>query len=122
MTQRQQFALANPVDPDDLLVLEPFAETIRGEHQSYGTILTVDRADCLCWHACVTVLSRNLKPVPYSGLSHLQRKAAERLVRDLLKDVGQPDSEQLRWDPKCIHLIRKVTVEEQQELAESKSV
>jgi hypothetical protein len=113
MTERQNFALANPVDPDNVQAQSRFAQNIIGEHQSYGTVLNVERKDSFWWHAGVTVLSRNLKPIPHLALSNLQRKAAERQARDLLKDVGLPDSEELRWGQKSLHLLRKLTGEEE---------
>jgi hypothetical protein len=115
MTNRQSVALANPIPADDLSRASCFAETVHGAHQSYGTILTVDRrVDGLWWHAAANVLSLNFKPIPHSGLSNPERKAAERVVRELLMGVGRHDREELRWDSKSIHLIRSLTIDEEQ--------
>lgn len=119
MTDRQTFALANPLDPADLGAVSRSAQRVASEHQGYLTMLTVDKSDGLWWHAGVSVLSSNLKAVPHSGLSNLQRKAAERLVRELLNEVGRPDSEELSWDDRCVHLIRRLTIEEERKAKSS---
>jgi hypothetical protein len=95
MTDRQSLALANPIDPDDLNALMQFAATTRRGEQAYLAILSVDRKDGFWWHAGVSVVSSNLKPVPHPGLSNLQRRAAERVARELLVNVGRPDSERV---------------------------
>jgi hypothetical protein len=114
MTNRQSLALARTVPTDEVRRASCLAETVHGPYQSYGTTLTVDRReDGLWWHAEANVLSANLKPIPYWGLSNPERKAAERVVRELLAGVGSHDREEVRWDSKSIHLFRSVTFEEE---------
>src|SRR3954470_8567203 len=106
MTERQAIAIANPINFADANALARFAQTVRAGQQSYGTILTVHRDDGLYWHARVSVLSVNLKPVPVTCLSTLQQRAAERVARELLDNVGCRDSEELKREQKSFLLIR----------------
>jgi hypothetical protein len=123
MTDRQSFALANPVmDLEDLAAIEKFARTLTRGVRKFGTILTVDRyRKELWWHVSVSVLGADLKPVPIERLLAVEKTAGERLARELLGDVGRPSSDEIKDDEKSIQIIRRVTIEEDREGQRSES-
>jgi hypothetical protein len=115
MTDRQSFALANPVtDPDDVTSLMKFARTLTRGVRKFGTILTVDRKKAeFWWHVCVTPLDSALKPLLLSEIEPTDKVVTERLARELLDDVGRPDSDRNDYDEKSIHIFRWSTIEEE---------
>jgi hypothetical protein len=116
MNDRQSFALENPVtDSEDLD--EQFARTLTRSVRKFGTILTVDlHKKEFFWHACVTLLNPEGKPIPINKFSLTQRAVTLRLALELLGDVGRPDSNKIHEDKKSIHIIRPVTIEEEREV------
>jgi hypothetical protein len=79
----------------------------------FGTILTVDRFDDhLTWHVSVTALSDQFKPMLLGELRPSQREVVRQLARELLEDVGWPDSDVENVD-KSSQIVRKLTIEEE---------
>ncbi len=108
MTDRQRFALANPIDPKDDSGLLRFAQTLKRHDINFGTILAVDHNEGFWWHASVSMLSRHHKPVPLSSLTAGERKVVEQVARELLEGVGGP-SEKLSQQDKAFHIMRELT-------------
>jgi len=80
----------------------------------FGTILTVDRLDeHLTWHVSVTALSDQFKPILWNELRPSQREAVRQLARELLEDVGRPDSDVEDVQDKSYRIVRKLTIEEE---------
>ena len=94
MNDRQSFALTNvTINLEDLASLEKYAKTLVRGVRSFGTILTVDFAKKeFFWHACVSLLKSEGKPVAIKKLSLMERAVTLRLARELLGHVGRPDS------------------------------
>lgn len=114
MTDRQSFALDNPVtDTDDPSILEKYAVTLTRGTRKFGTILTIDRVkNEFVWHVCVSLLDSEGRPRSVSGFSSTDKSVTARLARELLEDVGQPNSNEIRKDEKSVHMVRPTTIEE----------
>jgi hypothetical protein len=115
MTSRQSFALSAVVaDVHDLERLKAFAKTVVNDADRFGTILTVDRFEGrLTWHVSVTALSDQFKPMSWEVLKPSQREAVRQLARELLDDVGRPNSDFEVAEDKSCQIIRKLTIEEE---------
>src|SRR4051812_12616238 len=108
MTTRQAFAIANIVrDPNNTKALEQFAKTIVNAAGRFGTILTVDKVEeGWCWHVSVTTLSEFFKPVSWKELKPSERESVRRLARELLEDVGRPDTDLDMTEEESYQIIR----------------
>jgi len=115
VTSRQSFALFNVLtDANDTEALKAFAKTVVNAAGRFGTILTVDRFDeRLTWHVSVTPLSDQFKPMLWNELKPSQREAVRQLARELLQDVGRPDSDIEDVQDKSYRIIRQLTIEEE---------
>jgi hypothetical protein len=115
VTPRQSFALSHILkDPNDTEALKAFAKTIVNDAGRFGTILTVDRLeDHLTWHVSVTPLSDQFKPMLWNELKPSQREAVRQLARELLENVGRPDSDVEDLQDKSYQIVRKLTIEEE---------
>ena len=124
MTLRQAFAISNILtDINDTESLKAFAKTIVNDAGRFGTILM---ADCwegeLRWHVSVSALSEMFKPISWDDLKPSRREAVRQLARDLLKDVGRPDTDFDLAEEKSYQLIRQLTVEEERQITAYNSV
>jgi hypothetical protein len=91
-----------------------FAKTLVNDAGRFGTILTVDRFESqLTWHVSVSALSDQFKPMLWQRLKPSQREAVRQLARELLTDVGRPDSDFEDVQDKSYQIIRKLTIEEE---------
>src|SRR4051812_12525926 len=115
MTARQSFAVLNPIsDPHETESLKPFAKTIVMGTDRFGTILTIDQFDDrLTWHVSVSALSDQFKPILWINLKPSQRETVRQLARELLHDVGRPDSDLEEVQDKCYQISRPLTIEEE---------
>jgi hypothetical protein len=115
MTSRQSFALSEVVvDVNDTDRLKAFAKTLVNDAGRFGSILTVDRFQGrLTWHVSVTSLSDQFKPIPWEELKPSQREAMRQLARELLNNVGRPDSDFEEVQEKSYQIIRQLTIEEE---------
>ena len=115
MTSRQSLALSAVVaDVNDTERLKAFAKTVVNDSGRFGTILTVDRFEGrLTWHVSVTSLSDQFKPIFWEELKPSQREAMCQLARELLNDVGGPDSDFEDVQDKSYQIIRQLTIEEE---------
>jgi hypothetical protein len=74
----------------------------------------VDRLeDHLTWHVSVTPLSAQFKPMLWNELKPSQREAVRQLARELLENVGRPDSDVEDLQDKSYQIVRKLTIEEE---------
>jgi len=112
MTSRQSFALSEVVvDVNDTDRLKAFAKTLVNDAGRFGSILTVDRFQGrLTWHVSVTSLSE-FKPMLWERLKPSQREAVRQLARELLADVGRPDSDVEDAQDKSYQILRQLTIE-----------
>jgi hypothetical protein len=119
MTQRQAFAISKILtDLNDTETLKAFAKTIVNDAGRFGTILMTDRCDGeLRWHVSVSALSEMFKPISWDELKPSHREAVRQLARELLKDVGRPDTDFDLADEKSYQLIRQLTVEEERQIS-----
>jgi hypothetical protein len=115
MTSRQTFALSAVVtDVHDIERLKAFAKTIVNDAGKFGTILPVDRFEGrLTWHVSVTALSDRSKPILWDELKPSQRESVRQLARELLNDVGRPDSDFEDIQEKSYQIIRQLMIEEE---------
>ena len=114
MSAGQQFALSNPIDPNDLAAVERFAKTITVEARRFGTILTVDKIEKqFFWHACLSVLDTAFKPIPRTNLDGTELMLAHGVLRMLLIDVGIPSVDKIIFDEKTIQIRRSITPQEE---------
>jgi hypothetical protein len=115
VTTRQTFAISNPLlDPTDTSELQKFAEKILPDGAGFFTILTVDHCDGItCWHVSVTALSPNSKPIKWNDLKPSQRESVRLVARELLENVGRPDSDFDSTEMDDYQLLRKLTIEEE---------
>ena len=67
----------------------------------------------MCWHVSVTALSPNFKPIAWKDLRPSQRETVRAVARELLEDVGRPDSDFDSTDMDDYQLLRKLTIEEE---------
>jgi hypothetical protein len=116
MTDRQVFALSHVLgDLEDLSVLKKHAVNLARGVLKFGTILTVDKyRNEFSWHVAVSLLNRELKPIPVEELSVSEKSAVMDLARELLAAIGRPDSDKVHEDEKSIHLRSATTEEERQ--------
>ena len=114
MAPRQQYALANPVDPKDLVAIQRFAKTITVAGRRFGTILTVDKVKGrFFWHACVSVLDIAFKPIPRKNLDKAELGAAKAVARILVMGVGQPNADKFIYDDSTLQIRRPLTIQEE---------
>jgi len=91
-----------------------FAQTVVNNAGQFGTILTVDLwKGALWWHASVSGLNNQFRPLSWNKLHPLDREAVRQLARDLLADVGQQDFEIEDVQENSYQIIRRLTVEEE---------
>jgi hypothetical protein len=96
--------------------LKAFAKTLVNDTGRFGTIFTVDRFEGrLTWHVSVTSLSDQFKPIPWEELKPSQREAVRQRARELLDDVGRPDSDFEDIQDKSYQIIRQLTIEEERQ-------
>jgi hypothetical protein len=117
MTDRQVFAISNvTINLEDLGGLGKFARTLTRGVTKFGTILTVDRqGNEYSWHVCVSLLDSNGLPTPLEQLSETGMAVILDLARELLGDVGRPDSDVIHNKTKSVHIVRPVTSEEERQ-------
>jgi hypothetical protein len=115
MNDRQTLALNHVVtDTGNLDNIQRYARTLVRGVRRFGTILTVDFVKKeFFWHACVSLLNPESKPIPIKKLSSMEKAVTLRLASELLGDVGRPDSEKTHEDEKSIHITRALTIEEE---------
>jgi hypothetical protein len=114
MAPRQQYALANPVDPKDLVSVRRFAKTFTIAGRRFETILTVDRVKGeFFWHARVSVLDIAFKPIPRKNLDKADLGAAKAVARILVMGVGQPSADKIMYDEKTLQIRRPLTIQEE---------
>ena len=115
MTKRQSFALCRVLaDPRNTEPLRTLAKTIINDAGRFGTILTVDLwKGELHWHVSVTPLSDQFKPMLWAQLKPSQREAIRQLARELLADVGRPESDLEDAQDERYRIIRQLTIEEE---------
>src|SRR5215467_9131216 len=117
MTDRQVFALNHVMtDLGDLAGLQKHALNLARGVLKFGTILTVDKyRNEFSWHVAVSLLNRQLKPIPIERLSVTEKSATIDLARELLADIGSPDSDKVYEDEKSVHILRSATIEEERQ-------
>jgi hypothetical protein len=117
MTDRQAFALSHVLaDLKDLSVLKKHALNLARGSLRFGTILTVDKyRNDFSWHVAVSLLNRELKPIPIEQLSVIEKSATIDLARELLANIGRPDSDRVYEDEKSVHVLRSATIEEERQ-------
>ena len=117
MTDRQVFALSHVLgDLEDLSVLKKHAVNLARGVLKFGTILTVDKyRNEFSWHVAVSLLNRELKPVPIEQLSVSEKSAVRDLARELLAAIRRPDSDRVYEDEKSVHILRSATIEEERQ-------
>jgi len=71
------------------------------------------RDGIMCWHVSVTELSPNSKLIKWNDLKPSQREAAREVARELVKNVGRPDSDVDSTEMDDYQLLRKLTIEEE---------
>ena len=115
MTDRQAFALSHVLaDLEDLSILKKHASNLARGVLRFGTILTVDKyRNEFSWHVAVSLLNRELKPIPFEQLSLTEKSATIDLAKELLADIGRPDSAKVHEDEKAVHILRAATIEEE---------
>jgi hypothetical protein len=114
MAPRQQYALANPVDPKDLVAVQRFAKTLTVAGRRFRTILTVDRVKGqFFWHACVSVLDIAFQPIPRNNLDKAALGAAKAVARILVMGVGQPSADKFIYDENTLQIRRPLTLQEE---------
>ena len=115
MPPRQSLALSSVLtNPDSTEALAAFAKTIVNDAGRFGTILTVDRLEGrLTWHVSVMSLSDQFKPISWKELKPSQREKVRQMARELLEDVGRPDSDFEDVQDKSYQIIRQLTIEEE---------
>jgi hypothetical protein len=113
MAPRQQYALANPVDPKDPVAVQRFAKTLTVAGRRFGTILTVDRVKGhFFWHSRVSVLDNAFKPIPRKNLDKAELGAAKAVARILVIGVGHPSADKFIYDDHTLQIRRPLTEEE----------
>ena len=117
MTDRQAFALSHVLaDLEDLSILKKDSSNLARGVLRFGTILTVDKyRNEFSWHVAVSLLNRELKPVPIEQLSVSEKSAVMDLARELLAAIGRPDSDRVYEDEKSVHILRSATIEEERQ-------
>ena len=114
MAPRQQYALANPVDPKDLVAVQRFAKTLTVAGRRFETILTVDRVkEQFFWHACVSVLDNAFTPIPRKNFKKADLAAAMAVLRILVMGVGQPSADKFIYDDRTLQIRRPLTIQEE---------
>jgi hypothetical protein len=115
MNDRQTLALNHvTMDTADLDNLERYARTLTRGVRKFGTILTVDlHRKQFSWHVCVSLLNSRAVPLPIDQFSSADKIVTIRLARELLGDVGRPDSDDIHEDEKSVHITRSLTIEEE---------
>jgi len=114
MAPRQQYALANPVDPKDLVAVQRFAKTLTVAGRRFGTTLTVDRVEGqFFWHAWVSVLDTAFKPIPKKNWDKAELGAAHDVARILVMGVGQPCADNFIYDDRTFQIRRPLTIQEE---------
>ena len=114
--------MSNPLlDPTDASALHKFTRTIVRDDGGVGTILTLDHFNRVsCWHVSVTTLSPISKPIKWKDLKPSQREAVREVARELLENVGRPDSDVESTKMGDYQLVRKLTIEEERLLKRSR--
>jgi hypothetical protein len=117
MTDRQAYALSHVLAAlGDLTILKKHALNLARGSLRFGTILTVDKyRNEFSWHVAVSLLNRELKPVPMEQFSVTEKSATIDLARELLADIGRPDSDRVYEDEKSVHILRSATIEEERQ-------
>jgi hypothetical protein len=54
-----------------------------------------------------------LKPVPIDQLFANDSVLIKEVARKIHDEVGRPDSEKIQYDEKAVHIIRRLTIEEE---------
>ena len=117
MTDRQAFALSHVMtDLKDLANLKKHALNLARGSLRFGTILKVDKyRNEFSWHVAVSLLNRELTPIPIEQLSVSEKSATIDLARELLADIGRPDSDKVHEDERSVHILRSATIEEERQ-------
>jgi len=109
MNDRQALALNHvTTGTADLDNLERYARTLTRGVRKFGTILTVDlHRKQFSWHVCVSLLNSQAVPLLIDQFSSTDKIVTIRLARELLGEVGRPDSDDIHEeDEKSVHITR----------------
>jgi hypothetical protein len=114
MNDRQVFSLRNIVtDHEDVAGLEKYARTLTRGVRKFGTILTVDLyKKTFLWHVRVSPLNPEGKPLSIEQLSLIEKSVTLRLARELIADVGRPDSDKIHEGTHHGMHLQSLTIQE----------
>ena len=113
MKQRQTHAYKYPVTSQAQILHGRYNETLFVDRYALGSILTLSVLDNEPrWHASISFLKADWKPLRVDKVPRAARKVIERLLMEMLDGVGNPDDQEMFPYESAFHLSRALTLSE----------